>query len=509
MTSNSPVPAAQYVRMSKDLQEYSIENQKAAIQRYAAQHGFVIVETYADAGRSGVVLRHREGLRKLLHDVVAEKTRYKAILVYDVSRWGRFQDSDEAAAYEFLCKRAGIPVHYCAEQFSNDGTQPSSIMKALKRTMAAEFSRELSVKVFDGHKRLALLGFRMGAQPGYGLRRLMIGSDRKPKQKLHAGEYKALTTDRVILIPGPKKEVECVRNIYAMALHKKMGFSKIARCLNEAGIPYIGGRQWTNSTVARTLRNPKYAGCNIWNRSTRRLYSPLTPVPPDQWAAKPGAFVPIVDQQTFDRVQIVLQKRAQRTSNEELLNSLKRLLKRRGKLTENLIAEAPNLAGLSTYHSHLGSLRRIYKVVGYRPGPDVFIRSDSRMGTLRLRAELLSQIAVMFGHSVTVFHLPRRMRSIIRFDDSVCVSVIVCPTCRTPKGFLRWKLNPVPGEAKFVTLLCRLNAKNDDFHSFLMLRCMDKLKPCRLNEYGMWFKTGVPLHDLSKLHEVARNLSNS
>ena len=83
------------------------------------------------------------------------------ILVYDVSRWGRFQDSDEAAAYEFLCKNAGIPVHYCAEQFSNDGTQPSSIMKALKRTMAAEFSRELSVKVFDGHKRLALRRYRL------------------------------------------------------------------------------------------------------------------------------------------------------------------------------------------------------------------------------------------------------------------------------------------------------------------------------------------------------------
>jgi hypothetical protein len=31
------------------------------------------------------------------------------------SRWGRFQDADESAHYEFLCKSAGIPVHYCAE----------------------------------------------------------------------------------------------------------------------------------------------------------------------------------------------------------------------------------------------------------------------------------------------------------------------------------------------------------------------------------------------------------
>jgi DNA invertase Pin-like site-specific DNA recombinase len=96
ISSNTIVPAAQYVRMSKDLQEYSIENQKDTIQRYAAQHGFVVVETYADAGRRGVVLRHREGLKKLLHDVVAGNIHYKAILVYDVSRWGRFQDPDEA-----------------------------------------------------------------------------------------------------------------------------------------------------------------------------------------------------------------------------------------------------------------------------------------------------------------------------------------------------------------------------------------------------------------------------
>jgi hypothetical protein len=56
---------------------------------------------------------------------------------------GRFQDTDEAAHYEFLCKRSGVPIHYCAEPFANDGTVPSSILKTLKRTMAAEYSREL------------------------------------------------------------------------------------------------------------------------------------------------------------------------------------------------------------------------------------------------------------------------------------------------------------------------------------------------------------------------------
>jgi len=501
-----PIPAAQYVRMSLDLQEYSIQNQKATIEQYAAQHDFVVVKTYTDAGRSGLVLRHRAGLKELLRDVVAETTHYKVILVYDVSRWGRFQDSDEAAAYEFLCKNAGIPVHYCAEQFSNDGTQPSSIMKALKRTMAAEFSRELSVKVFDGHKRLALLGFRVGGAPGYGLRRMMIGSDRRPKQRLHTGEIKALTTDRVILIPGPKKEVECIKDIYSMALNKKMGFSEIARCLNHSGIPYVDGGEWTNSAIGRMLRNPKYVGCNTWNRSTRRLYTPLARVPEEEWAVRPGAFVPIVDQRTFDRVQILLQKRRQRTSDEELLKGLKRLLKRRGKLTQKLIEETPYVASICTYFHHFGSLRRLYKILGYRPAKGAFIRSDSRMNTMNLRAELVSQIATMFGHNMTVFQLPRHMRLLIRFDDSVCISVILCPSCRTPHGYLRWKLNPIPQEAGFVTLLCRLNAENNGFDSFLMFRRISRVKPCRLKKSSDWFKNGVPLNDLSQLREVAKRL---
>ncbi len=140
--------AAQYVRMSTDLQQYSIENQKAAIQQYALQHGFAVMKTYTDAGRSGVVLKSRAGLKELLADVLSGNAIFKAILVYDVSRWGRFQDSDESAHYEFICKNAGVPVHYCAELFQNDGTLPNSIFKSLKRMMAAEYSRELGVKVF-------------------------------------------------------------------------------------------------------------------------------------------------------------------------------------------------------------------------------------------------------------------------------------------------------------------------------------------------------------------------
>jgi DNA invertase Pin-like site-specific DNA recombinase len=119
------------------------------------------------------MLKHRQGLAQLLSDVVGGPQLYRAILVYDVSRWGRFQDTDESAHYEFLCKTAGIPIHYCAETFVNDGAMPNMVMKTLKRVMAAEYSRKLSIKVFEGLKRLSQPGFRAGGPAGYGLRRML------------------------------------------------------------------------------------------------------------------------------------------------------------------------------------------------------------------------------------------------------------------------------------------------------------------------------------------------
>ena len=229
------IPAAQYLRMSTEHQQYSLENQSLAIRKYAELHGFDLVQTYTDTARSGVVLRLRTGLQQLLQDVVRGSSAYRAILVYDVSRWGRFQDTDESAHYEFLCKSAGVPVHYCAETFANDGSLPSLIMKALKRTMAGEYSRELGVKVFAGQKRLALLGFKQGGSPGYGLRRLLVSADRIPKQSLAVGERKSIATDRVILVPGPEHEIQVVKDIFRMLVSEKRTVYSIARELNRRG----------------------------------------------------------------------------------------------------------------------------------------------------------------------------------------------------------------------------------------------------------------------------------
>jgi DNA invertase Pin-like site-specific DNA recombinase len=498
--------AAQYVRMSTDHQQYSIENQKAAIQQYAFQHEFSVMKTYTDAGRSGVVLKSRAGLKELLADVLSGNAIFKAILVYDVSRWGRFQDSDEAAHYEFLCKNAGIPVHYCAELFQNDGTLPNSIFKSLKRMMAAEYSRELGVKVFGAQKRLAQLGFRMGGTPGYGLRRLLVSNNPKLNRWLGKGQRKD-PSDHVILVPGPRKEVECVRAIYAMAL-TNLTMSEIARRVNRHGIPFLGGREWTSAAVGRTLRNPKYAGVNTWNRMTCKLHSSPKNLPREQWIVTPDAFPPVIDQDTFERVQLTLKKRLAQKTDEEILDALRRLFRRKGELTEKIIRDARNAPALSTCFRRLGRFREIYKRVGYDPPRDHFARTEAKAVTWKLRAQVLSHISELFTQKAQFFCLLGRQRVMVQLDKSLTISLIICRSERTRGGGLGWNIIPALSERDYITLLCRLDKENAVVHSFYLFRRIDKGTHFKVDERDPWWAKGKRI-ELAQLCDSAREMARS
>jgi DNA invertase Pin-like site-specific DNA recombinase len=366
--AQSLIPAAQYLRMSTEHQQYSIENQARSIQQYAQAHFFTVIRTYSDSAKSGLWLKGRPGLWELLRDVTEGNTDYKAVLVYDVSRWGRFQDTDEAAHYEFLCKSAGIPVHYCAETFVNDGSLPSSIMKALKRAMAGEYSRELGLKVFVGKKRLAELGFWQGGPPGYGFQRLLVSPEGKPKQLLGHGERKNLMTDRVILVPGLAHEVEQVRDIFRLFTNEKLSLKAIARDLNQRGVPSPDNARWTHSVVRTIISHPKYVGCNVFNQTTNRLGAPTVARPRAEWVIIPGAYEGIVDPKTFAVAQEMLGSLTISKTNEQILRELRSLLESKGKLTPKIIDSTPGIACTHTLWRRFGGVRQAYQLIGYKRG---------------------------------------------------------------------------------------------------------------------------------------------
>jgi DNA invertase Pin-like site-specific DNA recombinase len=504
------IPAAQYLRMSTERQQYSLENQSAAIRMYAQANGFEVVRTCCDAAKRGLVLRHRLGLQQLLKDVVGGTQGYHAILVYDVSRWGRFQDTDESAHYEFLCKSAGVPVHYCAEQFVaeqfvNDGTLPSLIIKTLKRTMAAEFSRELGVKVLAGQKQLAHLGFKQGGMPGYGLRRMLISADRSSKQQLARGERKSIATDRVILVPGPPDEIQVVRDIYRMLITEKRTVHAIPQEVNQRGVEYDVESKWDYQAVYAILSHPKYTGCHVFGQTSGKLYTPVVKLPKSEWILTPGALEPVVDQATYFGAQRILQGRTINQSDEDLLNSLRELLASEGRLSLKLIQNCHAVASPSTYRHRFGSLRRAYELIGYGCA-DQFGPIDVRRRTQALRDQLIGDIAATFPDDIAVVRRGGRWRSQLRMKNGWIVSVLVARSVKVWKNAVRWRVDPVSDEIRNVTLLARLNEGNRSFLDFHVFPGMDRVKRFDLRLRDGWLNCGQRLADLGKLCEVVAQL---
>jgi hypothetical protein len=258
----------------------------------------------------------------MIQDVESGQATYSCILVYDVSRWGRFQDADESAYYEYVCRRAGVAVHYCAEQFENDGSPVSTIVKGVKRAMAGEYSRELSSKVFQGACRLIQLGFKQGGTAGFGLRRMLIDQAGQQKAALKMGEQKSLQTDRVILVPGPPEEVELVRWMYREFVDGQIRV-RDRHGAERRGVVTDFGRAWTRGAVHQVLTNEKYIGNNVYHRTSFKLKRRHVANPPDKWIRADGAFAGIVDPEIFLKAREIILARSRKYTDDEMLELLR------------------------------------------------------------------------------------------------------------------------------------------------------------------------------------------
>lgn len=467
--------AVEYVRMSTEHQQYSTENQADKIREYAARRDIQIVRTYADAGKSGLRIDGRAALQQLLKDVESGCADFTIILVYDVSRWGRFQDADESAYYEYRCRRAGIQVAYCAEQFENDGSPVSTIVKGVKRAMAGEYSRELSAKVFAGQCRLIELGFRQGGPAGYGLRRVLIDQDRSIKTELTRGEHKSLQTDRVILMPGPEDEVRTVNLMYRWFIDDGLVESEIAGRLNEMAVRTDLDREWTRATVHEVLTNEKYIGNNVYNRISFKLKKLRVENTPDMWIKKEGAFESIVPPDVFYTAQGIVRARAHRYTDEELIERLRNLYQYRGFLSGLVIDETEGMPSTSVYSHRFGSLVRAYQMVGFTPDRDYRYLEINKF-LRRFHPEIVnqteSQIA-MLGGSV------RRdpATDLLRINDEFSLSLVLA-RCQTPEsGRHHWKVRFDTSLAPDITVAVRLDQTNQAARDYYLLPRLDFGQP--------------------------------
>jgi DNA invertase Pin-like site-specific DNA recombinase len=457
--------------MSTDLQKYSTENQLDAIRRYAEQRGLEIMRVFEDSGRSGLRIDGRDGLQALMHDVQSGTAAFQAILVYDVSRWGRFQDADEGAYHEHLCSRAGIRVHYCAEQFDNDGSIGSILLKNVKRVMAGEYSRELSVKVFAGQCRLVEHGFRQGGPAGFGLRRLLIDESRNPKGELGRGDRKSLQTDRVVLTAGPLEEIEYVHNIYLMFVEDGKSESEIALALNQRGIMSDFGRPWTRASIHQILTNEKYIGNNIFNRVSYKLKQRRVVNRRDTWVRAEGVFPSIVDRALFERARAIIDQRGNHYSDEELLALLQAVLDEEGSLSGLIIDERDGMPSSSLYRHRFGSLLRAYSLIGYAPDRDyryIEINRHIRQSFPKLLAEIVAGLENAGG-----FVVCDPVTELLFINREFTASIVLARSFETHTGSLRWQIRFDTGLAPDVTVAVRMDRSNEGPLDYYILPSID------------------------------------
>ncbi|QTC92861.1 recombinase family protein [Brevundimonas goettingensis] len=349
--------------MSTDHQRFSLENQAASIASYAEAEGFEIVKSYVDAGRSGLSAAGRLGLAQLLADVIGGQADFQTILVLDVSRWGRYQDTDEAAHYEYLCRSRGVAVVYCAEAFG-DGFA-GSIVKHLKRVMAAEYSRELSAKVRAAKRLNAEMGHTSGGPAPYGFCRKTFNPDGTEDRLLRPGERKSRITQSVRYAPAGEAETAVIRTIFRLFVSKGKRQADIAQLLNRKGSFWTDGSPWTKERVGRVLRCELVTGTQAFGKSTHHLATPVQHHPRGAWATT-QVMKPLLSQRLFSAAQGRLRELdgLYTQTEEEMVEGLRRIARREGKVTCSLIDAEPGLHGSRAYISRFGSVGRAYRLAG-------------------------------------------------------------------------------------------------------------------------------------------------
>jgi DNA invertase Pin-like site-specific DNA recombinase len=466
-----PNMAAAYVRMSTEHQQYSTSNQMDVIREYAKRRGLEIVREYSDEGKSGLNIQGRDSLGRLIRDVQNGQHTFRNILVYDVSRWGRFQDADESAYYEYICRQAGVAVHYCAEQFENDGSPVSTIVKGVKRAMAGEYSRELSSKVFQGACRLIQLGYKQGGTAGYGLRRMLIDQSGQQKGLLKMGEHKSIQTDRVILVPGPEDEVKRVEWMYRTFVHDKKTESQIAATLNSDGVLTDFGRAWTSGTVHEVLTNEKYIGNNVYHRTSFKLKRKHVVNPPDHWIRAQGVFQGIIEPGLFFSAREIILARSQRLTNEEMLERLRGLVNQHGRISGILIDETDGMPSSAAFRHRFGSLVSAYQLIGYDPEIDYGFIEINR----RLRQEHANIVALVVQRIQALGASVRRDEEteLLHVNGELRVSVVLCRHMTTAAGSSRWVIRLDAGLKPDITIAVRMNEANDSPQDYYLLPALD------------------------------------
>jgi DNA invertase Pin-like site-specific DNA recombinase len=299
---------AYYRHSAEDKQENSVAIQREHTEKFAHKHNVEIIHEEVDEGKTGL-LANRPAFNRLFDNWVknANAPHFDYVLLSDVCRWGRFEDEDLAPYLTYECRKYGKEVVYASMGFPDADNQFAwGINLYMKRKMAADYSRQLSGKVFYGCVKVSEQGYSAGGTAVYGMARLLLDVNKKPIRILNLGEHKQIANERVTFTPKNDKTTETVKEIFHLFVKERYLIPDIVTHLNQKGVLSANGKRWDKSKVIKILTNETYIGTRIYNKTWGRLKQQSRKNPRSEWVITPNAFEAVVDEQLFRDAQVRL-----------------------------------------------------------------------------------------------------------------------------------------------------------------------------------------------------------
>jgi DNA invertase Pin-like site-specific DNA recombinase len=291
--------AIAYLRKSTDLQETSLEQQRENILLFAKEHSIEVIEFFAEEA-CGENVEGRPQFRSMI-DCCKSQQGFQYVLVYDISRWGRFDNPKESVYWEVEVEKTGKRVVFISEGLKEESIG-TSITNFVKSAEASEYLKNIRRQTVRGMIYNAKQGFWMGGRPPYEYDRAIVENG-KITEVLPEGRQKSIKSQKIKLVIN-KKQAKVIKTIFVMFAKQGLTVHSIATFLNQSQYIPPRGLMWTKSSLWRILHNDAYIGTLVYNRENRHKrcgkhkYNSK-----DKWVIVESAHEPIVSIKLWEGVQ--------------------------------------------------------------------------------------------------------------------------------------------------------------------------------------------------------------
>lgn len=342
VATKNMIKAVGYARRSTDMQERSIPDQQAYIERWANEHGYHVLRWFVDDAISATSVKGRTDFERMIREAEAGSD-FKAIICYDISRFSR-GGTNETGYYLHRLKLAGIEAVFPAEGIP-EGDE-GELLQGVKSWQARQYSVKLSRDCIRGMvSAVKVKRSAPGGRAPYGfdkqfltpagqvLRTIRYLPDGRKQEfdargrhvRFIAGDEGVgkVKSDIVRYVPGDKQHVKVVRRMFDMCA-QGYGFRSIALALNDDGIPSPTGGPWNVRGVKLILNNPAYRGALCFNKTTQgkihgitsdgRAYAKRGATGTalngrDRWIVVEDVHEPLVTKEVFEKAQAEMTRR--------------------------------------------------------------------------------------------------------------------------------------------------------------------------------------------------------